>query len=169
MNRAGQCSLSNGLSVKFSALTHDSTHRWMVAFSMIYILAAIVLYHFGFGDSSLVFANIFNLTVRIIYSFSFATVFFKRFPQPHLLQLKDVLPSWSLCLACSISALVIQASANHFYVSDISRKLGKAALLNSSVLLHLAVGTALGVSCLLTWWITSGSQLVTNYSHRKKD
>ncbi|EEB87561.1 hypothetical protein MPER_15048, partial [Moniliophthora perniciosa FA553] len=46
--------------------------RWMIVFSTIYISSAIALYKQGFGDVSLVYANIINLSARIIYVLIFA-------------------------------------------------------------------------------------------------
>ncbi|KAF9561580.1 Rft-1-domain-containing protein [Agrocybe pediades] len=147
----------------------NAQSRWMVGFSVIYIFAAIFLYHFGFGDASLVYANIFNLAVRIIYSFSFTTDFFITFHRSSTLRWRDILPPRTLCVACGVSALVIQASARHFHVDATLKKLGKASLLNRDVLCHLGVGTSLGMLCVLTWWMSSGRCLIIDYSRRKSE
>ena len=55
-------------------LKHQS--RWMVVFSIIFALAAYLFNQLGFGDSGLVYANILNLFLRVVYCWTFARRYF---------------------------------------------------------------------------------------------
>lgn len=141
--------------------------RWMIGFSAIYIGSAISFYAFGLGDASLVYANIVNLSARIVYSLRYATNFFNE-PNAPLFRWQDTLPSRSLCVVSALSAVVIQLSQMRLKADKIASQLGKRALLNSSVLLHVGVCGLLALMCLGTWWRTSGRYLSFSSFRRDK-
>lgn len=150
----------------------------MIAFSIIYIISAIFLYRSGFGDSSLVYANIINLSVRILYSLHFITNFFSKsiasasasVTGPPLFNWKDALPSWNLYTALALSSLFIYLSDRRFKASaTIAAHPGKLAIFNPSVLIHVAIGTFLGLVCLFTWWRSSGRHLNVSFARKKVD
>ncbi|KAJ6488475.1 Rft protein-domain-containing protein [Mycena vitilis] len=133
---------------------------WMAAFSVVYISAAIQLYSWQFGDTSLVFANIINLTARIAYAVYFVSAFFSANKARAFLQWKGALPGWRLCLACGVSwGLVIQNAKRLDILGTIARAgAGISVLMNKNVLVHVATGGLLGCVCLATWWLTEGRQ-----------
>jgi len=141
----------------YSRRPRDS-YRWMIGFSAIYIGSAIAFYSVGLGDASLVYANIVNLSARIIYSLRYATNFFNE-PKTSIFRWQDTLPSRSLCVVSVLSAAIIQLSQRRLKADEIASHLGKRALLDSSVLLHVGVCGSLAPLCLGTWWRTSGRYL----------
>jgi len=56
-------------------LKHQS--RWMIAFSIIFVLAAYLFNQLGFGDPGLVYANALNLFLRVVYCWTFARGYFE--------------------------------------------------------------------------------------------
>ena len=50
--------------------------RWMAVFSVIFVLAAYLLNQLGFGDSGLVYANVLNMFLRVVYCWMFAKRYF---------------------------------------------------------------------------------------------
>lgn len=51
--------------------------RWMMVFSIIFVLTAYFLNQLGFGDSGLVYANVLNLFLRVVYCWMFARRYFR--------------------------------------------------------------------------------------------
>jgi len=51
--------------------------RWMIVFSIIFVLAAYSLNQLGFGDSGLVYANVLNLFLRVVYCWMFVRKYFR--------------------------------------------------------------------------------------------
>lgn len=139
----------------------------MIGFSAIYIGSAIVFYTLGHSDASLVYANIVNLSARIVYSLRYATNFFNE-PKFPLFRWRDTLPSRSLCVVSASSAIIIQLSQRRFKADKLASELGKRALLDPSVLLHVGVCGLLALVCLGTWWRTSGRYLSFSSFRRDK-
>ncbi|KAF9643591.1 Rft-1-domain-containing protein [Thelephora ganbajun] len=50
--------------------------RWMVGFSVTFVFAAYLFNLLGFGDSGLVYANVLNLFLRVVYCWTFAKRYF---------------------------------------------------------------------------------------------
>jgi len=48
----------------------------MIGFSMIFVFAAYLSNQLGFGDSGLVYANVLNLFLRVVYCWTFAKRYF---------------------------------------------------------------------------------------------
>lgn len=135
----------------------------MIVFSITYILAAIAFYHCNLGDASLVYANIINLCARIVYCLIFIKRYFRTSDSsasPFIqFRFYDALPSWQLWTASAFSAVLIYASEQWFEANTIALQLGRQALMDYRVILHIFVGTSLAFACLMTWWITASYRL----------
>lgn len=140
--------------------------RWMAAFSTIYIITSIVLYRLGFGDTSLVYANIANLSARIMYCLRFISSYFGSRQAGHLIRWRDMAPSTALIASSLLSWCLIQYSATAFGISRLIQLGGRAAILKIFVIMHVVLGGILAVSCLTIWWFTSGRPSLR--SHRIK-
>ncbi|KDR74152.1 hypothetical protein GALMADRAFT_227845 [Galerina marginata CBS 339.88] len=141
----------------------NSQSRWMIGFSLVYIVSAVLFYRTGLGDASLVYANIINLSVRIAYALRYTARFFDRSQdrqRPPIFHPRDALPSPVLLGVCALSALAIRMSARTLNADVIAASLGKTALFDRRVLAHVGVGSVLGVVCVGTWLVTSGWGLV---------
>ncbi|KAF8154062.1 Rft protein-domain-containing protein [Crassisporium funariophilum] len=143
--------------------------RWMVGFSVIYIIATIFFYRLGLGDASLVYANVLNLTARIIYALQFATTYFANSGAPDLFGWQNALPSRVFVVVSMIAAVIIQISQKQLQAERIVAALGRASLLNPWILLHIGIGATLAIICLGTWWRTSGRYLKLGSSRAKVD
>ncbi|KAH6904536.1 RTF domain-containing protein [Coprinopsis sp. MPI-PUGE-AT-0042] len=144
--------------------------RWMVAFSAIYIAVTILLYRAGFGDVSLIYANIINLSARIFYCLSFAVSFFALQPQPQASPpWTTMLPSPFFVVASLVSLFLVQFSKERFGVEAIVRSQGRGLIFAPAVLIHIAVGGVLALSCLGIWWIQQGRHIVAKFKVSKVD
>jgi len=142
----------------------------MIAFSVIYILATICLYRLGLGDASLVYANILNLSARITYCLHFVSTYFTNQDSlQHAFCWSDALPSWTLCITCTLSAVLLRLSRKQLDVERLATDLGRSAILNKSVLLHVGIGVALAITCLGAWWKSSGQYLDLSVRRSKKE
>jgi oligosaccharide translocation protein RFT1 len=135
----------------------------MTIFSMIYISAALILYSFHLGDVSLVYANIINLSARISYSLYFISTWFGSRGVGDLLRWRDVVPRWEIVLVSASSAALIWYSDRR--VEIIGK--GERLALYPSVG-HIALGAALALACLGTWWTCSG-RFLTLPVHAKSE
>jgi oligosaccharide translocation protein RFT1 len=133
-------------------------NRWMAAFSVIYIGAAIQLYGWHLGDTSLVFANIINLSARIAYAVHFVSAFFSTNSARSVLSWGSALPGWRLCLACCVSWAVVRQSQKRLDVPGtiVRAGAGISVLMKKNILVHVGTGGVLGLVCLATWWFTEG-------------
>lgn len=145
-----------------------SQDRWMVAFSIIYILAAICLYRLGLGDTSLVYANILNLSARITYCLHFASTYFTNQCSQQYAFRRLVLPSWTLCITCTLSAVLFHLSKKQLDAERLAADLGRSAILNKSVLLHVGIGVTMTITCLWVWWRSSGRYLDLSVQRGKR-
>jgi len=137
--------------------------RWMAGFSTIYISIAIGLYALGFGDASLVYANIVNLSARIVYSLHFVSSYFKSCKAGDLLRWKDVVPSRSLIASSLVSFLMIHYDERKRKIHMIVNAGGQKALLSVPILMHIGLGGILGLTCVAIWWFSSGRFLISSY------
>ncbi|TFK37659.1 Rft protein-domain-containing protein [Crucibulum laeve] len=155
--------LNGGLEAFLSsvATTQDLNQqsRWMIGFSVVYISAAVTLYGLGFGDASLVYANIINLSVRIMYCLQFSRGFFNRHGAQQAFRTSNALPSAYFATSCGLSAVIIWFNANRSRIQQVVESKGRTALFNPAVLFHVALGGSLGMICLLIWWIKAGRSL----------
>jgi oligosaccharide translocation protein RFT1 len=142
----------------------------MVAFSAIYVAVTILLYRLGFGDVSLIYANIINLSARIIYCLSFAIGYFASQPQ------MQGSPSWTTMLpnplfvvASLISQALVWLSKERLGVEAIVRSQGRGLIFAAPVLMHIAVGGVLALSCLGIWWTQQGRHIVARFKTSKVD
>ncbi|KAJ7168323.1 Rft protein-domain-containing protein [Mycena crocata] len=143
---------------------------WMAAFSVLYIGAAIQLYGWQFGDTSLVFANIINLSARIAYAVHFVSAFFSSHSARSSLRWRKALPGWRLCFVCCMSWAVVRQSERRLDVFETATRVGGgfSVLLNKTVQAHVATGGVLGCVCLATWWLTEGRHLVRSRGAKTK-
>ncbi|KAJ3772885.1 Rft protein-domain-containing protein [Lentinula raphanica] len=132
--------------------------RWMILFTMIYIASAIVLYRFELGDTALIYANIINLSARIIYTARFVHHFFTRHRASEFIKWWDVLPPWNLILPFAISLSIVHLSETVFGATAVVQRDGRMGILRRPVLLHIAVGGVLALCCLALWAWNSRSQ-----------
>ncbi|KAJ3904398.1 Rft protein-domain-containing protein [Lentinula edodes] len=135
------------------ALTKDvnKQSRWMVLFTVLYVASAIVLYRLDLGDAALVYANIINLSARIIYACRFSHTFFAAHNASSTLKWREVLPPWSLVFGLTISAFFIRLSETMHSATKAVQKEGRIGVLSRPVLIHVAVGGILALSCGTLW------------------
>ncbi|ESK86237.1 oligosaccharide translocation protein rft1 [Moniliophthora roreri MCA 2997] len=120
--------------------------RWMIMFSIVYISSAITLYKQGFGDVSLVYANIINLSARITYVFIFARSYF---PDASW---KDMLPPASMAVALLVSADVVRISEIRLQSLDIVKIKGRMGVFSGPVVTHVGLGGGLALICVGLWF-----------------
>lgn len=138
---------------------HNLPFRWMAVFSVIYISAAVLFYGLGLGDTSLVYANIINLTIRIIYSVHFITSYFAGHGTRYVLRWIDAVPPWQMLLVAGSSTILVRSNEKKSGVLGIIQAGGRMALLDTRVMTHVALGGWLTLMCLGTWWVFSGKYL----------
>lgn len=131
----------------------------MASFSVIYVSTAIVLYSFGIGDASLVYANILNLTLRIVYCAHFTSAFFTKCDAREVLRWSNILPRWPVLLVAVGSILALRVSEQALGALSVIEKGGLRALVEAPVVLHIGLGGSLALICLGTWWLTTGRHL----------
>ncbi|KII90286.1 hypothetical protein PLICRDRAFT_108790 [Plicaturopsis crispa FD-325 SS-3] len=129
--------------------------RWMIAFSAIYISTALALYAAGFGDTSLVYANIVNLSARIAYAAHFTTSYFRARGARNLLTWGDVIPQRPLLAACALAYGIAKAADWMLGASTALESKGRGALFQRPVVMQVSLGAALGLACLVVWWKTA--------------
>lgn len=130
----------------------------MIGFSVVYISTAIFLYSLDIGDASLVYANVVNLSARIVYCLAFDIQFFAKSSPPQSFQWTQVIPSWKLLAVFGLSATLIRISENLLGVIQIVEK-GRFALFKTPILIHVALGATLAIVCILVWWVSVGRYL----------
>jgi oligosaccharide translocation protein RFT1 len=131
--------------------------RWMAAFSIIYISAALAFYGIGFGDVSLVYGNIINLSARILYCTVFVSSYFTS--EDGLMMWNNVRPRWHVLLATAMSGIFIWYSDRTLGATEVVQRHGRSAVLCLPVMIHVALGGVLLLACIATWWMASGRLL----------
>ena len=121
-----------------SELKHQS--RWMMIFSIIFVLAAYLFNKLGFGDSGLVYANVLNLFLRVVYCWAFARRYFEE--SGVNFELTAVIPPRGVIGAFSWSYLVTRWSWKAY------EHLPPRVLPQKN---HIAVGAACVGVCLGAW------------------
>lgn len=127
----------------------------MAGFSVFYISAAVLLFSLQLGDASLVYANILNLSVRIIYSAHFITSFYASHGARHVIDWRQVLPRWPLFLSTASSVVIIKIIGIKLGITNG----GDLSLARMPVLIYLGVGASMASISLLAWWMSSGRYL----------
>ena len=140
---------------------------WMIVFSFVYIGSAVGLYRQNYGDVSLVYANIVNLSARIVYVINFSTSFFKRHQAEGLLAWRKVLPSFSFLVALVSSLAIVRACETKLQTTAIVQSHGRRGILDKSVLIHVGLGAGLALVSLAVWW-RSSRQLLVAFTPRKE-
>ncbi|EIN05860.1 Rft-1-domain-containing protein [Punctularia strigosozonata HHB-11173 SS5] len=128
--------------------------RWMAVFSGVYIAAALTLFSYGVGDASLVYANVINLSARIVYCLSFVSSYFRQH-QGQGPRWRTTFPGWSVLVLSGLSSIAVRRSARIFHVQERVLE-GRRGLLGLTVVMHTAVGGTLAAITLLVWWYRAG-------------
>ncbi|THV08144.1 Rft-1-domain-containing protein [Dendrothele bispora CBS 962.96] len=134
--------------------------RWMVLFSVVYITTAVMFYAFGLGDTSLVYANIVNLSARILYVLGFCSTFFKTMQARYhlntsILDWKEAVPSITVLVALLLSGLIVRMNEAWAGATELLKKNGRSMVFSLPVLQHVGLGGGLAVLCVAIWWKTS--------------
>ncbi|KIK53299.1 hypothetical protein GYMLUDRAFT_77546 [Collybiopsis luxurians FD-317 M1] len=145
----------------------NNQSRWMVLFTLVYTSSAVTLYRFNFGDVALVYANIINLSARIFYAWHFSRNFFAAHRASELLNVRNMIPPWTLALGLSISALAIRLNETRLAPTKIVQQEGRIGILRRPVLLHIALGGALAVLC-MAWWAWTARRFLSVPARWKK-
>lgn len=135
--------------------------RWMVAFSLAFIAAAISLYRLGFGDASLVYANMINLLARIVFAVLFTKSFFAGRGAGNLISIRRVLPSLSLVFISLVMRGVVAYDGRRRNIRIIVDTQGRSSLLHVEVIRHVGIGSALAIVWLSYWWWVSSERRKT--------
>ncbi|EJD06490.1 Rft-1-domain-containing protein [Fomitiporia mediterranea MF3/22] len=130
--------------------------QWMAGGSAAYILLTIGLYRFGgLGDTAVVYANIANLSARILYCTQFISTLVHKRPYSEnaikMLSWKDVLPPFSVMFAFAVAGVVTRLTARLSGVEDIAKSAGRGVLKSKPCILHLGVGASCGLVLLAVW------------------
>ncbi|KIY72123.1 Rft-1-domain-containing protein [Cylindrobasidium torrendii FP15055 ss-10] len=112
----------------------------MAVFSAIYISSAVVAYRMDLGDASLVYANMLNLTIRIVY----ALVWTREYSRGAF-SWKSLLPGKSDIAVLVSSGVLVRLLGNKLGVLEVISRTGKRAFLERPVLLHVGIGGVVGV------------------------
>jgi oligosaccharide translocation protein RFT1 len=128
----------------------------MAGFSIIYISTAIGLYAQGLGDTSLVYANIINLSGRIVYALHFILCYFGSRNSGDLLRWKNIVPTPRLIVLSILSVFVIHYHEHKRNIFGIVEAGGRSVLLNITVVTHVGLGGFLALICITVWWMSSG-------------
>ncbi|KAI6109981.1 Rft protein-domain-containing protein [Pisolithus sp. B1] len=130
---------------------------WMLGYSGLYILAATSLYKLGFGDASLVYANIVNLSARILFTMAFIFRYFEKHMNSTPFGVADIFPDWRFLSTVAVSYAVISVNGSKQRIVELSRR---QALFTVPVLLHLLMGASMGLACVAVWWLTTGRRMI---------
>jgi oligosaccharide translocation protein RFT1 len=118
----------------------------MIGFSAIYISAAMLFYQQALGDAALVYANIVNLTARILYAATFVKGYF---PSGVLDWRSQLIPQPALLVLCAASWFATRYSGQRLDIN-------KAPLVSTQMAIHVGLGGALGATSLAVWWFSDG-------------
>ncbi|KDQ54484.1 hypothetical protein JAAARDRAFT_135495 [Jaapia argillacea MUCL 33604] len=125
---------------------------WMTLFSALYVASALLLYSFQLGDASLVFANIVNLSARILYTGNFVSRYFHSHGVGDHWRWSHVTLDWRSVVCLLISRVVMVESAAWLGVNEELETQGRHALFRAPILVHIGLGVVLALVCLGTWW-----------------
>ncbi|KAI6043107.1 Rft protein-domain-containing protein [Pisolithus marmoratus] len=129
----------------------------MFVYSGLYILAATSFYKLGLGDASLVYANIINLSARILFTVTFIFHYFKKRTNSPPFGVADIFPDWRFLGAVAISYAIISVNESRQRIVELSHR---RTLFSMPVLLHILMGASMGLVCVAIWWLTSGKRVV---------
>lgn len=127
----------------------------MAGASIAYIVLTIALYQVGgLGDTSVIYANIINLTARIIY----CTLFIKSYVRSksqgkvtNFLSSAEVLPPRSALAAFLAAGLATHASFTIFNIVERTKGVGKAVIWDRACQVHVGVGVVSGLVVVAAW------------------
>jgi oligosaccharide translocation protein RFT1 len=136
----------NGLLEAFLASTSSPAElrmqsRWMVLFSITFIVTAVTLSRFlSWGDAGLVWANVANLGLRALYAWNFTRRFYVQRGAGELVRWQRTLPPLPVFGTFVVAAAVTRWSAKAYHDLPISSQVG-----------HVAIGIACIMGCLSAW------------------
>lgn len=133
--------------------------RMMMATSAGFVAASFVLSQtLGMGDVGLVWANVANLGLRAFYAWTFARRFFAEKGLAGAVSLSQALPPAPVMAVFAAAAAIVRASAITY--GDVPATLWAQKT-------HIGVGGAVGVICLLAWFVDIASSARSN-AHIKR-
>ncbi|KAG7440105.1 Rft-1-domain-containing protein [Guyanagaster necrorhizus] len=164
----------NGQLEAFFASAADSgdlnkQSTWMAIFSILYTSLAIALYRLRVGDASLVYANMINLTARILYAMIFISSFFKRRGTPELLRWTALIPKALFCGVLGGSFVLLRLLYSQLSIERTIEENGKASLLKRNVVVFVLTGGFFGLVSLGILWKLSSESRRQLRSRRKAD
>lgn len=154
-------SMNGGLEAFHSSTASPDDLReqswWMFGYSGLYILAAISFHELGLGDASLVYANIVNLSARILFTMAFTFRYFRKHTNSAPFGVSDIFPGWRFLGTVVVSYAAISMNESKQRIVELSRS---RALFSVPVLLHILMGGSMGLACVAVWWLTTGRRVV---------
>ncbi|KAF8513397.1 Rft-1-domain-containing protein [Gautieria morchelliformis] len=138
----------NGLLEAFLASTSSpadlrTQSRWMVLFSITFIVTAVTLSRFlSWGDAGLVWANVANLGLRALYAWNFTRRFYVQRGAGELVRWQRTMPPLPVFGIFVVAAAVTRWSAKAHHDLPISSQLG-----------HITIGIACIMGCLSACFI----------------
>jgi oligosaccharide translocation protein RFT1 len=130
----------------------------MALFSILFAASAGGFYGLGYRDSSLIYANIVNLSARISFAVAFISNYYTERRTRDALRWSKVFvrPIVGACLATT--ALAVRLAS--WRASGSINGNGKmAGLFSPYILVQIGLSITMGVGCLGLWWIKSGRYL----------
>ena len=125
----------------------------MAVFSATYILSALALRSGGLGDPSLVYANMMNLTARIMYCSSFIDSYFRSRGASKYLVWRHAVPGPAIFTVSILSKLILWYAERRL---NIPETIADYRGLQVNVIAHLVLGIVLALTGVGTWWMSSG-------------
>lgn len=126
----------------------------MAGASAAYLALAISLYRFGgLSDSAIVYANIANLTARIIYCSSFIRRLTDRTIRNtgNFLMWRNTIPATPVIVACLVAGLVTRFSEKFLEIGSLVADGGRSAIATKAGSTHLLIGIFSGIFTLVIW------------------
>ena len=127
----------------------------MAGASIAYILLTIALYKLtSLGDTSVIYANIINLSARILYCSRYISSYVHRLSKgkiDNFLSSAEILPPRIALAMFLISGLITHASFAALSIEDRTRGAGKAVILDRTCQIHVGVGVACGLMIIGAW------------------
>lgn len=130
--------------------------RWMALFSAAYIGATATFYATGYQDTSLIYGNIFNLFLRILFSASFAQAYFARRHVSECTGWNAIVPKPITAALVALCIGAVQTSQHAFLSNPMVIKAGNHGLLTLPGLSHVLVGGLGALVIVFSWWLESG-------------
>lgn len=132
--------------------------RWMAGFSLIFVLATAVFYRLGLQDVSLIYANMVNLTSRIIFASRFIKGYFDDRQAGSFIRWSSSFPKATF-IATSLLARAILYLARPKSIEGRVR-IALIELMKMDMVLYILIAASLASACAGLWWFQTGRRLV---------